>query len=140
MPRSSNVHNIFKDPNPARKPWLFGRIPSQRGGRMVDVAFGVTPEGHMIAETIGDNGLVSMQPDPFSSLALYGSETELTPEDIKELLAGMEEGRQERARKDPRVLPTPEQIRNQAANLIEAVKDARTGRKHFGWNGEHKTW
>ena len=139
MPRSSSPLNIFRDPNPTRKPWLFGRLPSQSGGHMVDVSFGVTPEGHMVAETIGDNGLVSMQPDPFSYLALYGSETELTEEDMKELLAGMEEGRQERARRDPRVLPTPEQIRNQAANLIEAIKDAQTGRKHFGWNGS-KTW
>ena len=138
MPRSSSPLNIFRDPNPTRKPFLFGRIPSQSGGHMVDVSFGVTPEGQMVAETIGDNGLVCMQPDPFSYLALYGSETELTPEDIKELLAGMEEGRQEKARKDPKVLPTPDQIRNQAAKLIEAVKDVRAGRRHFGWNGERK--
>lgn len=140
MPRSSSPLNIFRDPNPTRKPFLFGRVPSIRGGHQVDVSFGVTPEGRMVAERLSDNGPVNMIGDPFSYLALYGSETELTPEDMKELLAGMEEGRQERARRDPRVLPTQEQIRNQAANLIEAVRDARSGRKHFGWTGEHKTW
>lgn len=138
MPRSSSPLNIFRDPDPARRPFLFGRIPSQRGGHQVDVSFGVTPDGKMVAERLGDNGPINMIGDPFSYLALYGSETELTPGDIKELLAGMEEGRRERMRKDPPVLPTPDQIRNQAARLIEAVKDVKAGRRHFGWNGECK--
>lgn len=140
MPRSSSPLNIFKDPDPTRRPFLFGRLPSTRGGHLVDVSFGVTPEGQMVADRIGDHGPVFLQDDPFSYLALYGSETELTPEDMKELLTGMEEGRQERARKDPAVLPTPQQIRNQAARLIEAVNDAKAGRRHFGFTGEHKSW
>src|SRR4051812_2533603 len=109
--RSSDPHLLFKDPNPSRKPFLFGRIPSQRGGHMVDVAFGATPEGNLVAETIGDNGLVSMQADPFSYLALFGSEMTMTPSDMQEFLAGVQEGRQEAVRRNPRPVITEKQLK-----------------------------
>lgn len=139
MPRSSDPHLLFKDPNPARKPFMFGRIPSMSGGHMVDVAFGATPEGNLVAETIGDNGLVSMQADPFSYLALFGSEMTMTPDDMKEFLAGVQEGRQERAKQNPRPIMTGKQLKQKCADLIDAVADARVGRTKFGWTGE-KRW
>ena len=107
---------------------------------MVDVAFGVTPEGQMVAETIGDNGLVYMQPDPFSYLALFGSEMTMTPDDMKEFLAGVQEGRQEALRRNPRPVITQKQLKQKVADLIDAVNDARVARKKFGWTGDHKTW
>ena len=139
MPRSSDPRNIFKDPNPTRRPWLFGRIPSQTGGRMVDVAFGVTPEGKMVAEQIGDRGLVSMQADPFSYLALFGSEMSMTADDMKEFLAGVQEGRQEALRKNPRPVITQKELKQKVQDLIDAVADAKVARKKFGWQGE-KSW
>lgn len=139
MPRSSSLLNIFKDPDPTRRPFLVGRLPATTGGHLVDVAFGVTPDGQMVADRIGDHGPVFEQRDTFSYLALFGSEIDLTAEDMKELLAGMEDARRERAKVDPRVLPTAAQIRNQAARLIEAVKDVKAGRRYFGWTGE-RTW
>jgi len=139
MPRSSDTRNIFKDPNPTRKPFLFGRIPSQRGGRMVDVAFGATPDGNLVAETIGDRGLVSMQADPFSYLALFGSEMTMTPSDMQEFLAGVQEGRQEKAKRDPRPIITEKQLKQKCADLIDAVEDAKVARTKFGWKGS-RAW
>ncbi len=137
--RSSDPHLLFKDPNPTRKPWLFGRIPSMEGGHMVDVAFGVTPEGEMVAERIGDNGLVHMQADPFSYLALFGSEMTMTPEDMREFLAGVQEGRQEALRRNPRPVITQKELKQKVQDLIDAVADARVARKKFGWTGA-QTW
>jgi hypothetical protein len=137
--RSSDPHLLFKDPSPTRKPFLFGRIPSQRGGRMVDVAFGATPEGNLVAETIGDNGLVSMQADPFSYLALFGSEMTMTPADMQEFLAGVQEGRQEKAKRDPRPVITEKELKQKCADLIDAVADAKVARTKFGWT-EERTW
>lgn len=139
MPRSSDPRNIFRDPDPTKKPFMFGRIPSTQGGHLVDVAFGITPEGQMVAERIGDNGLLSAQVDPFSYLAIYGSETELSASDIQELLAGMEEGRREKAKNNPRNIATPAQLKQKCADLIDAVNDAKVGRTKFGWNGA-QTW
>jgi hypothetical protein len=138
--RSSDPRNIFKDPKPTRKPWLFGRIPSRTGGHQVDVSFGVTPEGQMVAETIGDNGRMCDITDPFAYLALFGSEMTMTPEDIREFLAGVQEGRQERIKREgPRPVPTQQQLKQYCADLIDAVKDVEVGRTKFGWTGE-KTW
>jgi hypothetical protein len=137
--RSSDPRNIFKDPQPTRKPWLFGRIPSRTGGHQVDVAFGVTPEGKMVAETIGDNGLVRDVADPFSYLALFGSEMTMTPEDMREFLAGVQEGRQEALRRNPRPVITQQELKQKVSDLIDAVADARVARTKFGWTGE-KTW
>jgi len=138
LARSSDPRNIFKDPKPTRKPWLFGRIPSQSGGHMVDVSFGVTPDGQMVAETIGDHGLVRDVADPFSYLALFGSEMTMTPEDMREFLAGVQEGRQEALRRNPRPVITQKQLKQKVQDLIDAVADARVGRTKFGWNGERK--
>ena len=102
---------------------------------MVDVAFGVTPEGKMVAETIGDNGLVSMQADPFSYLALFGSEMTMTPDDMKEFLAGVQEGRQEALRRNPRPVITQKELKQYVADLIDAVNDAKAARTKFGWTG-----
>ena len=106
---------------------------------MVDVAFGVTPEGEMVVERIGNNGLVHMQADPFSYLALFGSEMTMTPEDMREFLAGVQEGRQEALRRNPRPVITQKELKQKVADLIDAVADARVARKKFGWTGE-QSW
>ena len=139
MPRSSDNGLIFKDPKPTRRPSMFGRIPSMSGGHMVDVAFGTNPDGSMVAEQIGDNGLVSMQADPFSYLALFGDSMTMTPSDMQEFLAGVQEGRQEALRKNPRPVITQKELKQKVADLIAAVADARVARKKFGWHSE-KLW
>lgn len=121
---------IFKTPDPTRKPWFVGRMPSAREGRLVDFASGFTPEGK---PTMGatDRGRVSESADPFFYLCVFGGTMEMSQNDMHECVEEMVQSRTEREKQIKRNIATSQQLKQKVADLVDAIKDAQVGRKRF---------
>lgn len=122
--------NIIKQPDPTRKPFMVGRMPSQRDGRTLDISLGYTPEGR-VRETATDRGLIRDSDDPFFYLCVFGGTISMTQGDMHECVEEMVYTRQQKAKQDPRPIATAKELKNKMGDLVLAVKDARVGRRHF---------
>ena len=108
---------------------MVGRMPSLTGGRTLDVSYGFTPEGEMRQETT-DKGLVRDSEDPFFYLTVFGGTISMTQNDMHECVDEMVYTRQRKARE--RDIASAKQLKEKVGDLIEAVKDAKVGRRRFG--------
>lgn len=128
--RSSHNLNIFKDPDPTRRPWFVGRMPSARDGRILDFASGFSPDG---TPTMGatDRGRVSESPDPFFYLTVFGGTLEMSQSDMHECVEEMVQTRQQKEKQIKRDIATSQQLKQKVADLIDAIKDAQVGRTRF---------
>src|SRR5574341_978315 len=128
---------IFREPQPTRRPFMVGRMPSVHDGRVLDFAAGYTPDGDVRQETT-DRGAIRDSDDSFFYLCVFGGTLSMTQGDMHECVEAMVERRRERARQAPRVYATAEELKQKVADLVESVEDAKVGRTKFAV-GE-KTW
>ena len=135
MPRSTSPLNIFRTPDPTRMPYIVGRVPSQSEGRVLDVSYGMSPEGVMTTETT-DRGRISESGDPFFYLKVFGGTLSMTQGDMHECVEELVYTREQKAKQRERDIATSNQLKNKVGDLIEAIKDAKVDRKHFGMGGK----
>lgn len=121
---------IFREPDPTRKPFMVGRMPSARDGRTLDFSAGYTPDGKpRVGAT--DRGAIRDQADPFFYLCVFGGTLEMSQNDMHECVEEMVYTRQKKAAQNPRSVATQEQLKQKVADLIDAVNDAKVGRTRF---------
>lgn len=84
----------------------------------------------MVAQAT-DRGLLRDAGDPFFYLHIAGSTLAMNQSDMQECIDEMRYTRQKKARERPRDIATAQQLKNKVGDLIEAVKDARVGRRRF---------
>lgn len=121
---------IFKQPDPTRRPYMVGRMPSQRDGRTLDFSLGYTPDGE-VKQQATDRGLIRDQADPFFYLCVFGGTLEMTQGDMHECVEEMTYTRRKKAALDPRKIATSQELKQKVADLIDAIKDAQVGRTRF---------
>lgn len=128
--RSSHNLNIFRDPDPVRKPWFVGRMPSARDGRVLDFAAGYDQDGKPSMGAT-DRGRISESADPFFYLTVFGGTLAMSQKDMHECVEEMVCTRQEREKQIKRDIATSDQLKQKVADLVDAIKDAQVGRKRF---------
>jgi hypothetical protein len=121
---------IFKTPDPTRRPYMVGRMPSARGGRVLDFSAGYTPDGEARMGAT-DRGLVRDSDDPFFYLCVFGGTMEMSQGDMHECVEEMTYTRQKKAAATPRQVATGQELKQKVADLIDAIKDAQVGRTKF---------
>lgn len=121
---------IFREPNPTRKPFMVGRMPSAREGRLLDFSAGYTPDGTPRLEST-DRGRVSESDDPFFYLCVFGGTISMSQNDMHECVDELTYTRRKKAAENPRQIATSDQLKQKVADLIDAVNDAKVGRKRF---------
>ena len=121
---------IFREPDPTRKPYMVGRMPSQSGGRVLDFSAGYTPDGDAKMQAT-DRGLIRDNADPFFYLCVFGGTMEMNQSDMHECVEEMTYTRQKKAAQAPRNLATSQQLKEKVADLIDAIKDAKVGKTRF---------
>ena len=131
MSRSSNALNIFRTPDPNRTPYIVGRVPSAGDGRLLDVSYGVSPEGKWGTETT-DRGRLSESPDNFFYLKVFGGTISMNQSDMHECVEEMVYAKKEKDKRVVRNTATANELRNKVADLIDSVNNARVDRKVFG--------
>lgn len=109
---------------------MVGRMPSASGGRLLDFSSGYTPDGKARLEAT-DRGRVSESADPFFYLCVFGSTIEMSQNDMHECVEEMVYTKEKKRRQDPRQIANAQQLKQKVADLIDAVKDAKVGRKRF---------
>ncbi len=129
MPKSSSPLNIFREPDPTHRPWFVGRVPSQSDGRSLTVSYGFTPEGEERV-SVEDRGRLSEDSDPFFYLCIFGGTMAMTQNDLSECVDEMQYTRlKKRAEQAPTI--SNKELRNKVGDLIDAVKDAKVGRRRL---------
>lgn len=111
------------------KPFIFGRVPAT-GGRLVHLVTNITPEGRLVAR-YEDAGAVRGEEDPYFYLRISGATLAMSDSDMKECIEEMQYTRQKKAKERPRNIADEKALKNKVGDLIEAVKDARVGRRRF---------
>lgn len=111
------------------KPFIFGRVPATNG-RLVHLVTHITPEGKLVAR-YEDAGPVRGEEDPYFYLHIGGASLAMTDGDMKECIEEMQYTRQKKAKERPRDIADARALRNKVGDLIEAVKDAKVGRRRF---------
>jgi hypothetical protein len=121
---------IFREPDPTRRPYMVGRMPSKRDGRVLDFSAGYTPDGEArLAPT--DRGLIRDSTDPFFYLCVFGGTMEMSQTDMHECVEEMTYTRRKKAQANPRQIATEQQFKQKVSDLIDAIKDAQVGRTRF---------
>lgn len=82
-----------------------------------------------------DRGLVKDSDDPFFYLYVFGGTIAMNQADMHECVEEMVYTRKKRAAANPRQLATAKQLKEKVADFVEAVGDARIGRKRFATGG-----
>lgn len=121
---------IFKKPDPSRRPYMVGRMPSARDGRVLDFSAGYDPDGQ-VAVGSTDRGRISESTDPFFYLTVFGGTIEMTQSDMHECVEEMVYSRQEREKQIKRDIATSQQLKQKVSDLVEAIKDAKVGKTRF---------
>lgn len=121
---------IFKAPDPTRRPYMVGRMPSASGGRTLDFSAGYTPDGQAKMQAT-DRGLIRDNADPFFYLCVFGGTLEMSQSDMHECVEEMTYARQKKAAQAPRDIATSQQLKQKVADLIDAIKDAKVGKTRF---------
>jgi hypothetical protein len=121
---------IIRQPDPTRRPFMVGRMPSATGGRTLDFSAGYTADGDARLQAT-DRGAVKDQSDPFFYLCVFGGTMEMSQNDMHECVEEMTYTRQKKAAANPRDIATKEQFRQKVGDLIDAIKDAKVGRTRF---------
>lgn len=109
---------------------MIGRLPSRRGGRAVDVAFGPTPEGAWRTDS-QDRGMFRDQNDHFIYLYVGGMEVGMSQLDVRECLDAMQYRQRQKEAERQRQLPSWQEIKNYLGDLVEVEKDRKVGRTRF---------
>lgn len=113
---------------------MVGRVPSNAGGRVLDVSYGFTPDGDLRHETT-DRGRVSESDDPFFYLTVFGGTISMSQGDMHECVEEMVDTRERKAKQRERDIATAKQLKSKVADLIDAVDDAKVGRTRFAVGG-----
>lgn len=121
---------IFKQPDPTRRPYFVGRMPSAREGRLLDFSSGFTPDGQPKLEAT-DRGRVSESSDPFFYLTVFGGTIEMSQSDMHECIEEMVYSKKEREKQIKRDIATSDQLKQKISDLVESIKDAQVGRTRF---------
>lgn len=121
---------IFRKPDPTRRPWMVGRMPSARDGRILDFSAGFTQDGESRMGAT-DRGAMRDSNDPFFYLCVFGGTLEMSQGDMHECVEEMVYTRQKKAAAAPRQLATSQQLKEKVADLIDAINDAKVGRTRF---------
>ena len=85
----------------------------------------------MTTETT-DRGRVSESGDAFFYLKVFGGMISMNPGDMHECVEELVYTREEKAKQRERDIATSDELKNKVADLIESIKDAKVGRRHFG--------
>ena len=121
---------IFRQPDPTRKPYMVGRMPSARDGRVLDFSAGYSADGQARLGAT-DRGLIRDSDDPFFYLCVFGGTMEMSQSDMHECVEEMTYTRQKKAKADPRQIATQQEFKQKVADLVDAIKDAQVGRTKF---------
>ncbi len=114
----------------AGKPFFIGRMPSASGGRLLDFSANLSPDG-VLSLQAQDAGSLRDYADPYFYLHIGGATISMNPSDMHECVDEMQYTRQKKARANPREIMDAQQLKNKVGDLIEAVKDAKVGRRRF---------
>lgn len=121
---------IFRQPDPTRRPYMVGRMPSQSGGRVLDFSAGYTQDGDARMQST-DRGLVRDSDDPFFYLCVFGGTLSMTQQDMHECVDEMVATRREKERQREKNLATSDQLKQKIADLVDAIEDEKVGRTRF---------
>ena len=113
----------------ASKPFIFGQVAAT-DGRLVQLATHITPEGKLLAR-YEDMGALRARDDPYFYLYIGGATLSMTDGDMRECIDEMQYTRQKKAKERPREIADGRALKNKVGDLIEAVKDAKVGRRRF---------
>lgn len=121
---------IFREPDPTRRPYMVGRMPSKRDGRVLDFSLGYSPDGDVHQATT-DRGRIRDSNDPFFYLCVFGGTLEMSEADMHECVEEMTYTRQKKAAQEKRDIATSDQLKQKVADLVDAINDAKVGRTRF---------